>query len=165
MLTQEEKKRQKAQYDREYREKNREKIRLRKIAYNESPAGRAMQKRHRDKSKVYHVEYCRKPEQRQREKHRRHIRENKLGEKHCIGCDKTKKILDFECYNVFPDKRLYLCRDCESEHRELLGCSTRNVMTAIVMRSYTNLTRYDIAKHPYLIEANKYLILLKQLVK
>lgn len=161
-----EKKRLKAEYDKEYRHKNREIIRLRNIIYNESEAGRLMQKRARiKKGQAAQNEFCRKPEQRLKERHRRHIRENKLGEKLCIGCDSLKKILDFECWIVAPDKRHYLCKECENKSQSELGYSTRNCVTAIVMRTYTKLTRYDLLKYPYLIEANKYLILLKQLVK
>jgi len=158
----------KAEYDRLYRETNKQKIKEKKRLYNLSESGRATQKRLRVKRKENgkHAEYCRKPEQRLKEKHRRHIRENKLGKKFCIGCNETKKILDFECYTVFPDKRLYLCKECESKQLEELGCTTRGVMTSLVMRSRKmngTLTRKDISKYPYLIEANKFLILLKQL--
>lgn len=38
---------------------------LRALAYNESPAGRAMQKRNREKFKAHHLEYCRTNEYRQ----------------------------------------------------------------------------------------------------
>lgn len=158
-------KEEKAQYDRQYRAKNKEKIRLRNIAYNESEAGRAMQKRAREKRKQYHVEYCRRPEQRAKEKARRHIRENKLSPKYCIVCEKTKSIIEFSAWNISKDGRSYICRECEGRHKKELGCSTKNVLTAMVMRPYTNLSRYDLIEHPYLIEANKFLILLKQLTK
>lgn len=158
-------KEEKSEYDREYRIKNKERIRLRNKAYNESEAGRAMQKRSREKRKQYHNEYCRKPEQREKEKNRRHIRENKLKLKHCIGCSNTKPIICFESWSVSKDGRHYLCKDCENKHKKVYGCSTRNVITAMVMRPYTNLKREDLLNHPYLIEANKFLILLKQLTK
>ena len=56
MLSSKEKKRL---YDIEYRRKNKETIRNKNIIYNESEAGRAMQKRARDKQKESHLEYCR----------------------------------------------------------------------------------------------------------
>lgn len=63
-LTIEEKKLNKRLYDLEYMKKNKdlilEKIRL----YNSSPAGRAMQKRNREKFKQSHLEYCRTTEYR-----------------------------------------------------------------------------------------------------
>lgn len=158
-------KEEKAEYDKKYRAKNKEKIRLRNQAYNKSEAGRAMQKRAREKRKEYHVEYCRKPDQRVKEKLRRHIRENKLRPKLCIVCNEIKPIIYFECWTISEDNRSYLCKECENKHRHIYGCSTRNVLTAMVARRYTNLTRQDLIKHPYLIEANKFLILLKQLTK
>jgi hypothetical protein len=60
--TEQQKKEEKAKYDRLYRIKNNEKIKNRNKKYNSSPAGRAMQKRNREKFKEYHLEYCRKPE-------------------------------------------------------------------------------------------------------
>ena len=65
----EETKEAKRLYDIEYRRKNKEKIKARNIRYNESPAGRAMQKRHREKQKEDHLEYCRTPEYRRWKKH------------------------------------------------------------------------------------------------
>lgn len=161
------KKELKAEYDRKYRLLNKEKLQQKKREYNKSKAGREMQKRQREKTKLsgYRNEYCKKPEQREKEKHRRHIRENKLIDKFCIVCDSTKKIIDFEFWDISPDNRSYICKECEKQHQELYGCKTRNVVTAMVMRPYTNLTRRDIIIHPYLIEANKYLILLKKLVQ
>jgi Ni,Fe-hydrogenase III large subunit len=52
-------KEQKREYDRIYREKNKELIKKKKQVYNKSPAGRAMQKRSREKRRDYHLEYCR----------------------------------------------------------------------------------------------------------
>lgn len=60
----EENKRIKAEYDKEYRVKNRERINERTQDYNSSPAGRAMQKRNREKFKQSHLEYCRTEEYR-----------------------------------------------------------------------------------------------------
>lgn len=63
------KKEAKRLYDIEYRRKNKERIEAHKRAYNSSPAGRAMQKRHRVKFKAYHRNYCRQAEYRAK-KHR-----------------------------------------------------------------------------------------------
>lgn len=158
---------EKSEYDREYRRLNKERLRVKKKLYAESESGRAMQKRQREKNKKsgYANNYNKQPEQREKERVRRHIREDKLGMKECIICEKTKSILEFEHWDVCPDKRSYLCKECEKHHQETLGCKTRNVITAMVGRPYTSLKRKDIAKYPYLIEANKYLILLKQLTK
>lgn len=62
--TKEEKVEAKRLYDIEYRTKNSEKIKKRMQTYNSSPAGRAMQKRNREKFKQSHLEYCRTPEYR-----------------------------------------------------------------------------------------------------
>jgi len=63
-VTEEEKKERKRLYDIEYRSKNKEIIREKKKVYEQSPAGRAMQKRNREKFKQTHLEYCRTPEYR-----------------------------------------------------------------------------------------------------
>ena len=155
-------------YDIAYRAKNRELLKAKKKAFNETDAGRRTQKRAREKRKDYHNEYCRKPEQREKEKHRRHIRENKLGFKVCLRCGIEKNILDFESYLCFPDGRLYHCKSCEENDKKELGITIRGTMQAIRMSSLKmggNLTRKDMAKHPYFIESYKYLILLKQLTK
>jgi hypothetical protein len=57
----EEKKKLKADYDREYRAKNKESLKTKKDIYYKSPAGRAMQKRNRDKFKGSHAEYIKTP--------------------------------------------------------------------------------------------------------
>lgn len=57
--TQEDKIEKKRLYDIEYRAKNDAIRRVQQKAYNESPAGRAMQKRNREKFKESHLEYCR----------------------------------------------------------------------------------------------------------
>jgi hypothetical protein len=50
-------KEEKRLYDIEYRRKNKERIKERQKKYNESPAGRATQKRQREKRKKYHADY------------------------------------------------------------------------------------------------------------
>lgn len=60
--TTEQKKEIKRLYDIEYRKKNHDYVEARRKAYEKSPAGRAMQKRNREKFKQHHLEYCRTPE-------------------------------------------------------------------------------------------------------
>jgi hypothetical protein len=60
--TEEEKIEIKRLYDIEYRKKNNDRIKARMQQYNKSPAGRAMQKRNREKFKNSHLEYCRTEE-------------------------------------------------------------------------------------------------------
>lgn len=57
--TLEEKKLLKRDYDKQYRDKKAEIIKAKKKTYDQSLAGRAMQKRNRDKFKNNHLEYCR----------------------------------------------------------------------------------------------------------
>ncbi|WP_374440526.1 hypothetical protein [Epilithonimonas sp.] len=158
-------KEEKAEYDRKYREKNKEKIRLKKKLYNESEAGRQMQKRARGKRKEYHNEFCRRPEQRQKEKNRRYLKlgQNKL--KNCLVCHLDKPIIEFKFGEIFHDKRYYLCKECEKKSFEETGLRTKGVIQAITTRCDYRLSRQDIAEHPYFIEANKYLISLKKLTK
>lgn len=158
-------KEEKREYDKLYRLKNKEKIKLKKQLYNLSESGRATQKRSREKRKDYHNEYCRNPEQVLKAKKRRHIRENKTELKLCLCCEKNKPIIEFEFAEIFPDNRYYLCKDCEKKSFQLTGLTTKSVITAITTRSKYKLRRPDIAKHPYLIEANKYLISLKKIIK
>ncbi len=163
-------KEEKAEYDRKYRERKKEEIRLKKKIYSQSENGRAMQKRRREKIKEtgYHNEYMKKPEQRLREKKRRHIRENKLIEKICIICNKTKTHIYFESFLVFPDKRNYQCKECEDLQKKELGITTRQVLQSFrsnLTKTESKLKISDIAKHPYLIEVNKYLLLLKKIIK
>lgn len=164
-MTSEEKKALKAEYDRQYRAKNKELIRSKKKIYNQSESGRATQKRNREKQKEYHKEYCRKPEQRSKERQRRYIREGKTDLKFCICCESNKPIIEFEFGEIFQDNRYYLCKECEIKSYEKTGLKTKGVIQAITTRSKYKLTRQDIAEHPYLIEANKYLISLKNLTK
>jgi len=165
--TEKQKKEEKRLYDIEYRKKNKKLIAEKKKRYAKSDAGRAMQKRQREKKKKsgYFNSYNAKPEQREKERFRRYVRlygkDWRKKTKKCLVCDEIKIFLDFEHSPIFPDKRSYLCKDCEKFQNENYGCTTKNTITAMIMRPYTNLDRYDIAKHPYLIEANKFLILLK----
>lgn len=69
-------------YDIEYRAKNTERIEARRKAYEKSPAGRAMQKRNREKFKQSHLEYCRTEEYRKykRDYDQKHKAKGKYGE-------------------------------------------------------------------------------------
>lgn len=62
--TKDEQKEIKRLYDIQYRERNKDERKAKMKAYNESPAGRAMQKRNREKFKQSHLEYCRTEEYR-----------------------------------------------------------------------------------------------------
>ena len=64
-LSAEEKKEAKRLYDIEYRRKNKQLRREKGRIYEATPAGRAMQKRARDKQKDYHLNYCRTPKYRE----------------------------------------------------------------------------------------------------
>ena len=160
-------------YDIQYRDKNNKKIANNKKKYyieNKKEIYKKQRKvRDNDESREEHAKYCRQPEQREKEKIRRWKREygDNYAEKtkHCIACNEDKHIFEFQSFPVFPDGRRHICDDCEKFQEKEYGYSTRGTMTAMVIRRYTNLTREDIAKHPYLIEANKFLILLKQLLK
>jgi len=160
-------KEKKAEYDRIYRIKNLEKINANKKAYNESQAGRLMQKKSREKrGQEKQNEYCKKPDQRQKERIRRYKINGTLGIlKFCIVCESNKPILEFRGSRIYEDRRYHLCLSCESTHKKELGVTTKGIIQAIVTRCNYRLTRQDVAKHPYFIEANKYLITLKKLVQ
>lgn len=167
-MADEEKKKAKAEYDRLYRLRNRERIKERNRIYNESEAGRAMQKRQRQKNKEsgYHNAFCRKPEQRQNEKKNRYKRRGILGlKKLCTGCSKDKFVMEFQSMRVFPDGRNYLCNDCEDYQQRELGVSTKGTIQLLVSTCDYRLSRYDFAKHPYLIESRKYLTTINKLLK
>lgn len=80
--TKEQKKLEKQQYDKEYRNKNKERIKAKKAEYNKTKAGRATQKRDRDKRKEQHLEYCRQPEYRayKKEYDQKHRAKKQYGE-------------------------------------------------------------------------------------
>lgn len=157
----------KSEYDRNYRLLNKEKIQEKKRLYNQSKAGREMQKRQRLKRKESgkHNEYCRKPEQRQKEKIRRYLRLNQLDNKHCIICEIDKPKINFTASRIYQDGRMYLCKECEQSHQKQLGISTKSVIQAIVTSCDYKLSREDVAKYPYFIEAKKYSIILNKLTK
>lgn len=163
--SEDEKKALKAEYDRKYREENSTIIKAKKIIYNESPAGRAVQKRARSKKKEYHNEYCRKPEQRTKERYRRYKREGKDKLKQCLSCLEEKKLIEFSSGNIFGDGRYYLCKACESKSVQETGISTKRVINTICSISKYKLSRKEIAENPYMIEAKKYLLSIKNLTK
>lgn len=171
--TDEQKRKEKAEYDKKYKKKNSKRIQKNRSVYYEKNKEKILQAsrdyRNNDEYRKKHAEYCRRPEQRAKEKINRRKRVYGIDydgkTKKCINCEQEKSFLDFQYASIFPDNRYHICRECEAEQQYKYGYSTKNAITAIVMRRYTNLTREDVAKHPYLIEANKYLILLKQLVQ
>lgn len=157
-------------YDIEYREKNKESLKKKNQEYNSSPAGRAMQKRARDKKKDYHLEYCRTPEYRawKREYDQKRVFIKMYGEsewhrkKTCLICQKTKPVKQFVYNQLCPDNRMHLCVSCEKEQAETTGMTTSYVLTVLGMKS--PLTRADFYEHPMLIEAKRqHLVLIREL--
>lgn len=163
--SEDEKKALKAEYDRKYREENSTIIKAKKIVYNESPAGREMQKRARGKKKEYHNEYCRKPEQRTKERFRRYRREGKDKLKQCLTCLKEKPLIEFASGKIFHDGRYYLCKECDSKSIEETGIKTKRAIYTISSVSKYKLSNKEIAENPYMIEAKKYLLSIKNLTK
>lgn len=162
-------------YDIQYREKNKENLKQKKKTYNESKAGREMQKRNRDKFKQSHLEYCRTPEYKswKREYDQEHVFKTKYGEKEwlktkeCINCNETKLVKNFAYSKFYPEGRLHICVQCEKKHQIEYGINTVYVVTAIVNTAHKHggkLTRKDIHKYPYFIESYKFNILLKRLL-
>ncbi len=80
--SQKELKKEKAEYDKQYREKNREVLKKKNQAYNKTKAGRATQKRNREKMKEKHLAYCRTPEYRawKKEYDKKHRAKKNYGE-------------------------------------------------------------------------------------
>lgn len=168
LKTPEQLKEEKAQYDRVRRKEKREELKIKAQQYNQTAAGRATQKRSRQKLKQYHVEYCRKPEQRTKERLRNRRKKGLTELKTCLCCNQEKQRIEFEAYLIFPDKRLYMCKDCEQKDFNELNITLREVLATIrsvLVKTKSNLKVKDIAKYPYLIEAHKYSLLLKRLTK
>lgn len=81
-LTIEQKKAEKANYDREYRNNNRELLKEKKQIYYQTPSGRAVQKRNRDNRKEQHKAYI-KTDRYRKWKHdydKIYVAKNKYGE-------------------------------------------------------------------------------------
>lgn len=78
--TREEKKAVKKAYDKIYHKTEKRKESARR--YNQTPAGRAMQKRNREQQKTQHLEYCRTPEYRawKKEYDQLHVAKKHFGE-------------------------------------------------------------------------------------
>lgn len=157
----------KAEYDRNYRLLNKEKLQQKAREYNQSKAGREMQKRQRQKNKEsgYHNAFCRKPEQREKERQRRYIRLNQLENKFCIVCETNKPKIDFTASRIYEDGRMYLCKQCDKLHEKEFGVTTKSVIQVVVTGCDYKLSREDVAKYPYFIEAKKYSIILNKLIK
>ncbi|TSE11262.1 hypothetical protein [Aquimarina algiphila] len=169
-FTTEKKKAIKREYDKEYRKKNFERIKKRNQQYNKTEEGRATQKRNRENRKDKHLEYCRKPDQKEKTKkrdfERYHQRNHGLDvfdrKKRCLVCEKEKSILDFLYTSLTEDNRMYLCKECEAYQNHMYSINTKNTVTAIVMYSKGRLTRRDVLKYPEFVEAKKFYILLKR---
>lgn len=161
---------EKAEYDRQYRQKNSETIKIRKAeAFKKDyTANPEKYREQRQKRMPYHVKYCRKPDQREKERLRNRKKNGLTEIKNCLCCSYDKQKIEFESYLIFPDKRHYMCKSCEEKDFKELNITTREVLATIrtsLIKSKSILTVKDIAQHPYLIEANKYLLLLKRLTK
>lgn len=166
--TPEQLKAEKAEYDRRRREEKREELKIKNKLYNESPAGRATQKRARQKRKQYHNEYCRRSDQREKERLRNRKKYGLTETKVCLCCGEEKQKIEFESFPVFPDKRLYMCRSCEEKDIQGLNITIREVLATIrasLVKTESTLKIKDIVIYPYLIEAHKYLLLLKRITR
>ncbi|WP_299116869.1 hypothetical protein [uncultured Winogradskyella sp.] len=166
-------KEEKRLYDKKYRENNLEKLKAKKKAYYDANA-KEIYKRNRvkkdnDEARAKHAEYCRRPDQREKEKINRYKRvygeDWQIQTKFCISCEQTKHIFEFESFPSFPDGRRHICNECEKYQNDVLKYSTKAAMQTMVSRRYTKLTRWDISKHPYLIEAFKFSILLNKITR
>lgn len=170
LKTPEQLKSEKAEYDREYREKNAERLKLVKAEeFKKDYAANPEKYRKRRKDRMpYHVEYCRKPDQREKERLRNRKKNGLTETKRCLCCKEEKQKIDFESFPIFPDKRLYMCKACEDKDLNELNITIREVlasMRASLIKSKSNLKISDMVKYPYLIDAHKYLLLLKRLTR
>lgn len=101
MLSLKEKKRL---YDIEYRRINKKLIAEKKRTFNSSPAGRAMQKRHRIKFKKYHLKYCQTPEYKTYKSKYDQIHRAKLKYGEFWECMILVEAITEEILRVCPDK-------------------------------------------------------------
>lgn len=169
--TEEQKKAEKSEYDKKrLNGDKREEILAKKKAYHQENREWI-----NEKQKVYnktrtdkHAAYCRQPEQRAKERIRNRKKAGLDKIKTCICCGLDKELIQFESFHVFPDKRLYMCKSCEEKDKLELNITMREVLANLrtsLIKSRSNLKVSDVCKHPYLIEAHKYLLLLKRLTK
>lgn len=161
---------EKAEYDRLYREKNAERLKSEKQEYfkKDYAANPEKYREQRQNRMPYHIEYCRQPKARAKEREARYRRNGQNKTKSCLCCKKDKRIIDFSCYLVFPDNRNYLCKECESTQDKELCITTREVLQCIrtsLHKHQSTLTIRDYTMYPYLIEAHKYSLLLKRLTR
>lgn len=98
--TSEQKRKEKAEYDKKYREINSELIKNKTRIYNQSEAGRAMQKRSREKKKDYHKKYC----QTQEYKNYKRDYDQKYRAKNCYGEYWESFILIQEISNQYDNR-------------------------------------------------------------
>lgn len=170
LKTAEQLKAEKAEYDKAYRKKNSERIKKDKaekfaIEYANNPDKFREQ---RKKRMPYHVEYCRKPEQREKERLRNRRKNGLTKLKTCLCCKEEKEFVHFEAYKIFPDGRNYMCKYCEIKEANELGITMREVLQTIrsgLVKHQSKLNIRDMVKYPYLIESHKYSLLLKRLTK
>lgn len=166
----EQKKIDKSEYDKKYRDKNIDTIKKRKaeafkIDYANNPEKYREQ---RKKRMPNHVIYCRQPKARAKEREARYRRLGQTKLKQCFDCKQEKRIIEFENYDVFPDKRNYICKECDKKQNEEFGMTTRRLLAVVrtaLLKQRSILNVKDITPHPYMIEAYKYLLLLKQITK
>lgn len=119
------KKEEKRLYDIKYRRNNKESIAKKKQAYCETPEGRAMQKRARDKRKGYHLEYC------QTEKYREWKREYDLEHRN------KKKYGEFwECMIIVTKIHKIVCEAIPDpyERRKMRGQVQRQISRQMMKR-------------------------------
>lgn len=170
LKTTEQLKQEKAEYDRQRRKSLGDTLKIAKKKYYEANKETILPKmRVYNRSRMSsHVIYCRQPEQREKERLRNRKKKGLTYIKNCLSCQNDKQLIDFESYPIFPDRRLYICKDCQTKEIAELGVSIREVMQSIrsnLVKTKSNLKVKDVAKYPYLIEAHKYLLLLKRLTK
>jgi hypothetical protein len=170
LKTTEQLKAEKAEYDREYRKKNLEALKIKKAeAFKKDYAANPEKYREiRKKRMPQHVIYCRLPKARSKEREARYRRNGQTKLKKCLICKEEKRIIRFTHYAIFPDNRHYMCRECETKQDEELNISTKEVLQCIrsnLHKHQSNLTIRDFTSYPYLIESHKYLLLLKRLTK
>lgn len=118
------KKEAKRLYDIAYRAKNKELLKVKKEAYYQTPAGRATQKRNRDKMKECHRQYIKTPEYRawKREYDRKYLGKKQYGEFweayiliNDLDREINSRISDYDCrvLNGTLNKRLKRRREYE----------------------------------------------------